>query len=633
MRNHDIPTYHQMLKLGLSLGVLHVLCAPALAKSEATEFTEQESQQEAKRTSEALRIEETHPSLETQYLPKRSSLPSVASPKFSEDRRSAKPNEPSRLRESDRNIPTQDHQRQLSLSALSDHSEAAKTNRQETQSSSPKTPTSERLTSDNIDSTHPILTLSELETSHLLLEWQTVEPISTNTWFNPVSAERTTPVPVIPTPALEHVPEFTQTDTELSSTSLELTSATSETNGLERKVVTENIEDIRPTVVEVSTYSESAKHRTERLTALKEGIQNRSQENESAIRQSQSSSFAQRATALSSSETTQREESLEQESSEIARASVLKETPNLELSSPRKRSHNLLSELLESNGVESEEYPVLDDELGTLRLIQLRSRDNEDLGILRILQTAQAAQTAPSPPPPPIAYLGGRLGFVDVDNVFRTVDRIEDQVYQAGLSFYLAPKISENTSFYAIAETNVARYNNVSQINYNELQLQLGVRQKLFPRTFAQVGWRNQRLYSPGYRDKLFDFHYLDALVSHRRILSPKTWVDGFYQMRLGFADPEASSRFRQTFTVAFNYGISRNLRTSLLYQLDLDDYTQVDRYDTYQQLLGIISYNITPESRLSVFGGTRFGRSSEANINIDDTFYGAGLNVNVPLF
>ena len=103
--------------------------------------------------------------------------------------------------------------------------------------------------------------------------------------------------------------------------------------------------------------------------------------------------------------------------------------------------------------------------------------------------------------------------------------------------------------------------------------------------------------------------------------------------MRLGFADPEAASRLRQTFTVSLNYGVNRNLRTSLIYQLDFDDYTQVSRFDTYQQLLGIISYNVTPESRLSLFGGTRFGRSSTAGVNLNDTFYGAGLNVSVPLF
>jgi len=291
---------------------------------------------------------------------------------------------------------------------------------------------------------------------------------------------------------------------------------------------------------------------------------------------------------------------------------------------------DLLSEILGQAGSGAETLPVLDEELGTLRLIQLRSRENEDLGILRILRTAAAV---PPPPPIPVAFLTGRLGFVDVDNVFRSDIRVDEQVYQAGVGLYLAPRISENTSLYGVIETNIARYNDFSAINYNEVQLQVGLRQRLSPRTYAQIGWRNQRLYSPGYREKLFGAQYIDTLISHRSILTPKTWLDSFYQVRLGFADPESASRFRQTFTLSLNYGVSRDFRTSLLYQLDFDDYTQIARYDTYQQVLGVVSYNITPESRISVFGGTRFGRSSSSSINLDDTFYGAGLNVNVSLF
>ncbi|MEL6815911.1 MAG: hypothetical protein AAFP03_14025 [Cyanobacteria bacterium J06598_3] len=279
---------------------------------------------------------------------------------------------------------------------------------------------------------------------------------------------------------------------------------------------------------------------------------------------------------------------------------------------------------------ESESAVDASNELGTLRVQPTRSRASEELGILRLMQTAQAP---PPPPKPPISFLTGRLGFFSSENAFRSNPRIDESIYQSGLAYYLFPKLSDRTSLYAIAETNLARYDQFQSVNYNELEVQLGVRQRLLPRTYAQIGWRNQRLYSPGYREKLFSVNYIDTMVSHRSILNSKTWVDGFYQARLGFANPETASRFRQTFTVSLNYGATRDLRTSLLYQLDFDDYTNVSRFDTYQQLLGIVSYNLTPESRISVFGGTRFGRSSSPGVNLDDTFYGAGLNVSVPLF
>ena len=294
-----------------------------------------------------------------------------------------------------------------------------------------------------------------------------------------------------------------------------------------------------------------------------------------------------------------------------------------------------------------------DDELGDLRLQLQRSRQNEDLGILRLLQTAQAP---PPPPREPIAFISGRLGFFDTDNAFRrstgSLGRLSDQIFQSGLGIYLFPKLSESTSLYAIAETSLGRYRKYPSfpnktggdeqtVNYNQLELQLGLRQRLAARTYAQLGLHNQQIYSPGYRDKVFGVNYIEAQLNHRSILNSKTWLDSFYEAQLGFAQSErdsedgrdATSRLRQTLTLSLNYAATKDLRTSLLYQLNYEDYTQTIRNDFYQQVLGVISYNLTPESRLSLFAGTRFGRSSEPNINLDDTFYGAGLNIVVPFF
>ena len=273
---------------------------------------------------------------------------------------------------------------------------------------------------------------------------------------------------------------------------------------------------------------------------------------------------------------------------------------------------------------------LLDEELGILRVKPTRSRDTEELGILQLLQTAQARAPQPAPP---VAFLTARTGYFSSENIFRSAPSLSEEIYQTGLSFYFSPRLSDRTSLYVVAETNVVRYENLSRVSYNDLGVQIGLRQRLFPRTFVQVGWRNQQLYSRGYRGKLFDINAIDALISYRSILGNKVWLDSFYQARLGFTSPDTGSRFRQTLTLSLNYGITRNLRSSLIYQLDFDDYMQVPRFDTYHQFLGVISYNINETSRLSVFGGTRFGRSSVSEVNLEDTFYGAGLNVSLPLF
>lgn len=278
--------------------------------------------------------------------------------------------------------------------------------------------------------------------------------------------------------------------------------------------------------------------------------------------------------------------------------------------------------------------PRLDDELGTIRASPLRSRGDEDLGILRLLQKA----AAPPRPKTPSAFLTGRLGYFNSENAFRLDSRENEQIYQSGLSFAAFPALSENTSLYAIAETNLGRFEQAGDRGYNEIELQLGVRQKLLPRTYAQIGVRNQRFYSFGYERQILGINYIDTVVSHRSIFNSRTWLDSFYQARLGFADTKRSSRFRQTLTLSLNYAVNKDLRTSLLYQLDLEDYTQISRYDVYQQVIGTVSYRLTPESQISVFGGTRFGNSASSDpalssINLDDTFYGAGLTVNLPLF
>ena len=343
-----------------------------------------------------------------------------------------------------------------------------------------------------------------------------------------------------------------------------------------------------------------------------------------------------------------------QESSAVEKSPALAQVPSVSDTLPERPSDAADSDIpipvIPPPTAQPEAELDSEDDLGDLRLQLQRSRkdEDEDLGILRLIQTAQAP---PLPPKPPIAFLSGRLGVFDTDNAFRFGDTVDSQIYQAGLSLLFFPKLSESTNLYAIAETNIARYGDddvtlfftnrngqddqtsLPDPDYNEVELQLGLRQKLFKRTFAQIGWRNQSLYEEGYRDKKFYANYIDAQLTHREMLGSRTWLDGFYQARLGFTSSARADRFRQTFTLSLNHKFNRDVRTSVLYQLDFSDYTQVRRFDTYQQLLGVVSYNLTPESRISLFGGTRFGRSSKSSITLDDTFYGASLNVTVPLF
>lgn len=584
MRNQDIPPYYQMLKLGLGFGgIFHVLCSPAIARSSTPEPTlpQVDTESESAFKTNAQEFQQATP---VGPQPDHRTLPAeivlTSKPTFS-------------------NTATESSSDRLLFSKRGFHqTDTKRTGKIASWESTPwqtDSGTEAAIEHDSaVDTITGVGTHTTENVQHLELSWSEAGSANSVNWLNQlssaVSEDPLSPVDMLEVAASEpgFSPAVTTATTSLSQRS---TSQNLETQNLETQGP--NLSEPAETIATLpSAAISAAKKETAEVGLIR------------AAEDANSESTASLGSKESSTNTT---------------------------TGIRNNRPDLLSEILADEEVVSETFPTLDDELGTLRLIQLRARENEDLGVLRLLQTAESV---PEPPKPPVAFVSGRLGFVDLDNVFRSPEsRMSEQIYQSGLAVYFLPKISQDTSLYAIAETNLARYNNISEVNYNEVQLQIGIKQRLLRNTFAQIGWRNQRLYSPGYRDQVFGVQYIDALVSHRQILTPKVWIDGFYQARLGFADPSRSSRFRQTFTASFNYGISRDLRTSVLYQLDFDDYTQIPRFDTYQQVLGVVSYRITPEARVTVFGGTRFGRSSDSAIDLDDTFYGAGLNVTVPLF
>lgn len=326
-----------------------------------------------------------------------------------------------------------------------------------------------------------------------------------------------------------------------------------------------------------------------------------------------------------SSESFERMDLATQQPAPVQTAQRLEET-NVETSEDANDANNTKETPSSSDSPER-----LDDELGTIRAKPIR---RDDLGILRLLQT-----NAPPPPPRrPIGFLSGRLSYINSENALRLDNRLSENIYQSGLAFRAYPSLSKDTSLYAISEASLGRFERNDSRGYNEIEFQVGIRQKVLPRTYAQLGLRNQRFFSRDFGRQILGINYIDTSLSHRSVLDSKTWLDSFYQARLGFADSERSSRFRQTFTLSLNHAISREFRTNILYQLALEDYTQISRYDISHQFIGTLSYRVTPESRITLFGGTRFGNSSGSDpvtsiINLDDTFYGAEVSVNVPLF
>ncbi|MEO0869112.1 MAG: hypothetical protein AAFY17_11825 [Cyanobacteria bacterium J06642_11] len=274
-----------------------------------------------------------------------------------------------------------------------------------------------------------------------------------------------------------------------------------------------------------------------------------------------------------------------------------------------------------------------DDELGILRVRSQPVGIDGELGVLRVRPTEDAPlEVEPEPTRQTTVFLTGRSNVYGGNNLFRTPNPIDDRIYQAGLGFFAFPELTSTTNLILSAEANIARYEELSVVDYNEVQLQAGIRQRLGRRSYGQLNWRYQNLSTPG-RDSFFSANYVELLLSRRDILNNRTWLDAYYQARLSFSDPAEFSRFSQIATGSINYGFDPKTRASLLYQLFLDDYTQTSRNDIYHQVLAQVSHDLSDTTRISLFTGVRFGDSSRSNVDFEDTIYGASVNINVPLF
>ncbi len=289
---------------------------------------------------------------------------------------------------------------------------------------------------------------------------------------------------------------------------------------------------------------------------------------------------------------------------------------------------------LESHPAESHETEGrMDDELGILRVRPHPLGIDGELGLLRIRPTDEVpVEVEPEPTRQNSVFLTGRANVYGGGNLFRTPNPIDDRIYQAGVGIFAFPRLSEETNLILSAEANLARYEDLSVVDYNELQFQAGIRQRLGQSSYGQINWRYQDLSTPG-SDSFFTANYIELLLSRRDILNNRTWLDAYYQARVSNSDPKEFSRFSQIATGSLNYGFDPQTRVSLLYQLFLDDYTEIVRFDTYHQILAQVSHDLSSTTRISVFTGVRFGDSSVSDINFDDTIYGASINVNWPLF
>lgn len=260
---------------------------------------------------------------------------------------------------------------------------------------------------------------------------------------------------------------------------------------------------------------------------------------------------------------------------------------------------------------------------------QLRTADPE-LGIL-ILQEREPSISNPQQEIP--VFLSGKLSFFDTDNAFSGLDPVKDQFLQFGASISATPTLGPRTLLIAEAEGTFVRYDDLTELDYNELSLQASLWQVFASGLYGEVGWQNRQLFSSDDGDRFLDEHSLQTRLFYREQLADDLRLDTYYQLRVSFTTPKDRSRILNRLVSSLTYQLTPDVEMGLIYLLSYTDYTQTERQDLTNQISAQISYEFSPRNRISLFSGYLFGDSTDPNIGFDNFIFGATLNVGVRLF
>ncbi|MEY3298790.1 MAG: hypothetical protein RLZZ597_2050 [Cyanobacteriota bacterium] len=290
------------------------------------------------------------------------------------------------------------------------------------------------------------------------------------------------------------------------------------------------------------------------------------------------------------------------------------------------------------HGEDQDIQPLGDPELGVIRV--RNPLEDPELGILRVRE-----QPAPADH---IGFLTARFSVVNSDNVLLLVNDVGgltgDTFYRPAATLAVYPRLGPETVLIGGLDLGLQRYGQQSNIDYNDWRARVALRQGLSPRSYAQIGVTYQELWRAGGSGfRFFDNRAVAFSLGRRDPLSPRLTLESFYQVQWNEARARSQtasgivttdfSRLSQSAGAYLGYTLSPQWHTGLNYQLNFIDYSTQDRYDTVQQLLGQVVYSITPQVRISLYGGWSFGRSSDPSIRLNDALFGVTLDATVPLF
>ncbi len=263
---------------------------------------------------------------------------------------------------------------------------------------------------------------------------------------------------------------------------------------------------------------------------------------------------------------------------------------------------------------------------------QIDPQDIEDeLGEIEIITPRQ--QQPPQRRQPDVQLLLRSSAFTSSNITGFEVLQPGDTVFINGATLLATPKLGEDTRLVAAVGGGLVRYADNGDFNYNYLNFNVGVQQKLTREMYGQLGWVQERLYRNGSGDRLLLDDSVRLTVGRQDQLDSRLRVDSFYELRASFATPNDQNRLANTLGARLRYDITPQLQGALDYRLSLRDFTQQDRFDTQNQIGLEAIYSINRDLFISGSASYLFGSSSDATVDLDNFSVGVNIGLNVPLF
>ncbi len=264
---------------------------------------------------------------------------------------------------------------------------------------------------------------------------------------------------------------------------------------------------------------------------------------------------------------------------------------------------------------------------------EIKPLDPEDtrseVGEIRILDRPAVAERRQ----PDVQLLLRSSTFSSSNITSLSTFRPSDTVFVNSALLLATPKLGETTRLIASAGGGLVRFANQGDSDYNLLNFNVAVQQRIAPGTYGQLGWVQENLYRSGSGDRLLRDNSVQFILGRQDQLGQQLRLDSFYELRASFTNPDDQNRVENTLGARLRYDITPKLQGALDYRLTFKNFTQVDRSDTEHQISALAIYNINSDVFVTGSVSYLFGRSSSSAIDLDNLSVGVSLGWNVPLF